>query len=267
MCAGRQSNETESESRRFKPIDTGVATVWDRQTTETADLLGELVNEFNAANDGLDIKLVHNGNYGDIYRKVTSGIQAGVLPAMSVAYETMTSEYVRKGAVAELDPYLQHPEWGYTEEELDDFFPALLETNRYAEFGGKTYSFPFTKSVLLMYTNRRVLREVGIDAPPATWVEFLDQCRRIKSARGNAPLSLDVSASTFVAMVYSRGGEVMNGREPRFDSPEARETLAFLETLVKEGLVYQNQPNTFEDQTSFGQDRLAFNFRPSSTGS
>lgn len=261
-CGGSDSS---SGPRTFRPVNDDVATVWDRQTTETAELLGEFVNEFNDANPGLDIKLVHNGNYGDIYRKVTTGIQAGVLPAMAVAYETMTSEYVRKGAAVELDSFIADPEVGLSEDDLNDFFPALIQTNQYPEFGGKTYSFPFTKSVLLMYTNQRVLREAGIAAPPKTWDEFLDQCRRIKTATGNAALSVDVSASTFVAMVYSMGGEVMNGREPLFDSPEALQALQLIETLVEEGLAYQNQPGTFEDQTSFGQDRLAFNFRPSSS--
>lgn len=252
-------------SGSFRPIDPEAATVWDRQTTETADLLGQIAREFNESHGGLDIKLVHTGNYGDIYRKVTAGIQARVLPAMAVAYETMTSEYVRKGAVAELDPFIADPELGLSEEEFADYFPALIQTNRYPEFGGKTYSFPFTKSVLLMYVNQRVLRRAGIEAPPETWPEFLDQCRRIKSITGNPALSVDVSASTFVAMVYSMGGEVLDDRRPQFASAEAVAALELLETLVNEGLAYQNPPNTFEDQTSFGQDRLAFNFRPSSS--
>lgn len=264
-CSGPPATHAPSESREFRPIDPAVATIWDRQTTETAQLLGELVSEFNAAGEGLDVRVVHNGNYADIYRKVTASIQAGVLPAVAVAYETMTSEYIRKGAVAELDSFIAHPELGYSDEELEDFFPALLQTNQYPEFDGKTYSFPFTKSVLMMYTNQRVCRLAGIQAPPRTWPEFLEQCRQVKRVTNNPPLSLNVSASTFVAMVYSRGGEVMRDRTPLFESPESLDTLRFLETMVQERLIYQNQPNTFEDQTAFGQDRLAFNFRPSSS--
>lgn len=254
-----------TDQKAFRPINPNVATVWDRQTTETAELLGGIVDDFNASNDGLDVKLVHSGNYSDIYRKVTTAIQARALPAMAVAYETMTSEYVRKGAVAELDPLIAHPAVGFSEHELADFFPVLLETNRYPEFSGKTYSFPFTKSVLMLYTNRRMLRDAGIETPPRTWVAFLDHCRRIKRATGHTPLSLDISASVYVGFVYSFGGDVMVGRKPLFDSPESIQAFQLFQTMVDEGLVYQNPPGTFEDQTSFGQDRVAFNFRPSSS--
>lgn len=258
------SGNTAPENRRFVPIDPDHAVLWDRQTTETARLLKSIVEEFNGAHDGLDVRVVHTGGYGDIYRKVAASIQAGTLPAMAVAYETMTAEYIRKGAALPLSAYVQDPETGYSDAEWADFFPAVLETNRFSEYDDELYSFPFTKSVLLLYTNRRVLAAAGIDTPPRTWQEFLNASRTIKSELGITPLSLNVSASTLTAIVYSLGGDVVRGSRPHFDSPEVRKAFELLDTLVREGLVYQNQPGTYEDQTSFGQDRVAFNFRPSS---
>ncbi len=41
--------------------------------------------------------------------------------------------------------------------------------------------------------------------------------------------------------------------------------LKLLETLFSEDLAYQNPPRTFNDQTAFGNDQIAFSFRPSSS--
>lgn len=248
----------------FAPIDSSVAAFWDRQTTETAGLLRALVEEFNAAYDGVPVKVVQSGNYTDIYRKVTASIRAGKLPSMAVAYESMTAEYVRSGAVVAMDGFIEDREKGLSSAELADFFPAVLETNRFAELGGKMYSFPFTKSVLMLSFNKRVLAEAGIEAPPATWDEFLAQCRTIKKETGKRAWAVDVDASTIDGMIFSMGGEVLVGRETQFDSQESIRVFELLETLVREDLVYQIPPRTFNDETDFAHDQIAFSIRSSS---
>ena len=57
---------------------------------------------------------------------------------------------------------VRDPEIGLSHEDLNDFFPGMIETNVYPQLDGKMYSFPFTKSVLMMYFNKRVLRSAGI---------------------------------------------------------------------------------------------------------
>jgi sn-glycerol 3-phosphate transport system substrate-binding protein len=157
-----------TRARTFKPINTEAATFWDRQTTESAELLRRIASEFNGGRAGLPVKVEHIGGYSDIYRKVTASIQARTLPAMAVAYESMTAEYVRSGAVLALDDLMADPERGLSQTDLDDFFPAVIETNTFPELDGKMYSFPFCKSVLMMYFNKRVLAEAGIGRPPTT---------------------------------------------------------------------------------------------------
>lgn len=249
----------------FSPLDDNVVLFWDRQTTETAELLNEIADDFNAQHDGLPIKIVQSGNYGDIYRKVVAGIQAGALPGLAVAYETMIPGYVNAGALTALDDFVADPKVGLSEEELADFFPSALETNSFEELGGKMYSFPYTKSVLMLFYNDRVLKSAGIEAPPRTWTDFLDQCRKIKRSTGNTPLAVDVDASTVDGIIFSMGGEVVSGRTTLYDSPESIAAFELYETLKREELLYQITPRTFDDETSFGQDKIAFSFRTSAS--
>ncbi len=249
----------------FRPVDTTAAVLWDRQTTETGGLLRQLVAEFNAGRPGLPVKVEYAGTYNDIFRKVSASIQAGVLPAMTVSYENMTAEYIPTGAALDLDPLINDPKNGFTQAELDDFFPAALQPNKFTDFGGKTYSFPLFKSIPMLYYNKRVLAKAGFATPPATWDQFLDQCRKIKAATGKPAHAVSVDCSTVDAMIFSRGGDVVHGHEALYDSPAAVAVFEFYATLAREGLAYQIPPSTFQDNEALAKDDIAFTIRTSSS--
>ncbi len=253
-----------SGSKEFKPIDAGKVLFWDRQTTETGDLLRAIIADFNTSHPGMPLEAQYSGGYSEINRKVSASIQARTLPAMAVGYQSMTVEYVLAGAVTELDTFISDPAIGLSSADLADFFPAFIETNRYPDFGGKMYSFPFCKSVLMMYFNKRVLQEAGISAPPATWAEFLEQCRQIKAKTGKFAYAANIDASTIDGMIFSMGSDVVDGRTTLFDSPAALEVFELLETLAKEQLAYHIPPESYDDRDAFAQDRIAFVFRSSS---
>ena len=250
--------------RDYRPIETDKVVFWDRQTTEAADLLGGIIDDFNAKTDGLPVEAQYSGGYADIFRKVSVSIQAGTLPAMAVGYESMTAEYIRAGAVVPVDPFIEDPEIGLTPEDMDDFFPVVIETNRYPDFDNRMYSFPFSKSVLIMYFNRRVLAEAGINGPPETWDAFLEQCRQIRERTDKYAYAIHADASTVDGMIFSMGADVVDGKETLFDSPEALEVFRLHETLATERLAYQIPPGSYDDRDAFAQDRVAFVFRSSS---
>jgi len=260
-CGGPSADD----APRFKPIDPEVAGFWDRQTTENAALLKAIADEFNANNDGPPIKVIQSGNYADIYTKTIAAIKAKTLPAMAVAYGNMTVEYAKLNAVVDLGELMNDPEVGFTQEELDDFYPAVLEQNRYPDLDNRVFSFPYTKAVLVMYCNTDVTSAAGLERPPETWDDFLKQCRVIKQHTGKAAFSFDVDASTINGMIFSRGGDILKDGNIRYDTPEALATLEFLGKLFEEKLAYQNPPRTFSDQTAFGNDDIAFSIRPSSS--
>jgi ABC-type glycerol-3-phosphate transport system substrate-binding protein len=254
----------------FAPIDATQAVFWDRQTTETAELLRSLVAEFNAGRSGIPVAVERAGGYSEIFRKVSASIQARRLPAMAVSYESMTAEYAGSGAVAPLDALVQDPATGFSPEELEDFFPAVLASNRFEQFGGQLYSFPFAKSVLMLYYNKRVLAAAGIAAPPETWVEFVDQCRKIKAATGKQAHAVSVDCSTVNGLIFSMGGEVLGPEGTLYDRPEAVAVFELYETLAKEGLAFQITPGTFDDEVALVNDQVAFTlaheFRPGERG-
>ncbi len=231
----------------------------------SAELLRTMAEEFNRSHDGLPLKVERTGGYGDIFRKVSASIQARTLPAMAVSYESMTTEYVGSGAVAPLDQWLSDSEHGLSEAERDDFFPVMFETNTFAEHGGKMYSFPFAKSVLVLFFNQHLLDAAGIAGPPATWDQFLAHCRQIKARTGKYGYAIAVDCSTVDAMIFSMGGRVIEGRETQYDSAEALRVFELLDTLVREDLAYVISPGTFDDNVALSNDQVAFTLRTSAS--
>ena len=267
QCGGEPSANgpgTGASTKIFTPVDSANAVFWVRFSTEIGDLLKQIVDEYNATNKGLPIKSDYIGNYSEIYKKITAGIQARTLPAMAVSYESMTTEYIQSGAAVALDDYLARPEGGISGEELKDFFPSILASNRFPEFDNHYYSFPFSKSILVMYFNRNVMKEAGLDTPPSTWDEFLEQCRQVKAKTGKYATALTVDCSTFDGLVFSMGGAMMANGETLYDRPESIRAFKVIETLVAEKLAYQVTPGTFDDDNAMSQDNIAFSLRTSS---
>ncbi len=254
----------EPSAAGFKPIDDSAAVMWVRQTTTAEVLLNEFVDAFNADRPGLHVKIEYAGDYVDIYQKVSASIQAKTLPGMTVAYESMTTEFAMSGAVQRLDDLVADPEIGFTEAELADYFPGVLETNRYPALGGGMYSFPFSKAVLVMYFNQRVLREAGIESPPSTWDAFIAQCKTIKENTGKYGYAIDIDCSTLDGFLMSLGGDIVTEDGRAFAGPGMLHVFEMLRFLVDEDLAYLTPPRTFEDRSAFAQDEVAFTFRSSS---
>lgn len=252
-----------SSSGDYRPISADQVVFWDRQTTETAQLLQKITDAFNDSQEGLPVRIETTGNYGEIYRKVMASIQARQLPAMAVSYESMTAQYAASGAVLPLDAYVSAASGGLSPEELADFFPAVLESNYYSDYDGQLLSFPFSKSVLMLYANHRVLRSAGIETPPRTWDEFLQQCRTIRQKTGKPAYAISVDCSTISGMIFSMGGELVVDGVFQYDQPAARQAFGLLETLMEEELAYQIQARTFDDEVAFARDDVAFTIRTS----
>lgn len=264
-CGGSGSSRDHGDStqRSFAPLDPANTLFWVRFTAETADALRDIVDNFNSDWHGPPVVADYIGGYGQIYTKVSASIQAGSVPAMAVSYESMTADYAAAGAVVPLDAFIADPALGLTQEDLADFHAAVLESNRFDELGGGMYSFPFAKSVLMLYFNKRVMAEAGIDTPPRTWDEFLEQSRAVKASTGKFAYALDVDCSTFNAFLMSKGGAILKNGRPQYDSPEAIAVLQLYETLIQEGLAYQIPKGSWDDEAALAQDEIAFRFRSS----
>ena len=62
---------------------------------------------------------------------------------------------------------------------LKSFFPAFMENS---QTGGKTWGIPFQRSTIVLYWNKEMFKEAGLDPEPRrprTWTEMLDYAQKL----------------------------------------------------------------------------------------
>lgn len=238
---------------------------WHTLRGEYADLFAKIVADFNAQSDTGSVQLQYVGSYDDVFRKCSLAIKGGGLPTLATAYESMVTEYVGANCVVDLDRYLTDPGIGFDLASVADIFPVFIDANRYGAFGNRLYSFPFTKSVLMVYYNAEMFSSIGCDTFPETWDALIEASRRIRDKFGIPAYSLSVDASTFDALVLSCGGPIITDdqRTTFFDAPHGRRAFGILAAMAKEKLLKTTAIDSYDDRLDFLNKRCAFHIRSS----
>ena len=213
--------------------------LWHTQTKAQAEALTQIAAGFGKVAATASVKLEYVGGYADLHRGVLASIQAGSTPDMGTIYESMVPDYVQANVIVPLDDFVKDPADGLSKDDLDDIYPAFLETNRFPSYQNKLLGFPFTKSVEVTYHNLDRLRAAGIAEPPATWDEFAAAARKVAKG-GVKGWGFWPDASAFDAMVYSRGGAVLGPdlTTVTFGGRVGLSILSYLADGIREGWIY-----------------------------
>ena len=237
-----------------------VVTYWYQHSRSREEALQAMIQEFNSTNEwGITVQGEYAGHYGEIYNKIVAGIPSGEVPDMAVAYQNQAATYATQGAVVELTPYIESEKWGFTSEEMDDFFPFVHQGDYLPQFDGR-YGFPPNRSMEVLYYNEDWLHELGYDHPPRTWEEFKEMaCAASDPEAGTYGYEFSIDTSTFADWVFNRGGQMINEDATAyvFDGPAGLEALMFLQELFNEGCAIL-ETERYGDQADFGVGKVLF---------
>lgn len=253
---------------------------WHQHSGAREAQLEEIVDNFNATNPyGIIVEARNEGGYNDIYNKMIAGLTTGDLPGLTVAYQNQAAAYMVADGLVSLDPYINHPEVGLTEAELNDFFQAFLEGDRLPQFGNQAFGFPPNRSMEMLYYNAEWLDElyeaghISFQGPPATPEQFEEAvCAAAEHPFSKNPdpgttmgYQVRTDASNYAALVFARGGDIYDYENNRFtlDTPEAIDGLSQMQRLLQEGCAARIAER-FGDQTDFGNGKVLFTMGSSS---
>ncbi len=181
-------------------------------------------------------------------------------PELVVAYQNQAATYAVNDALVDMNVYVKDPKWGLGQD-ISDFFAGFINQDVNAQFGGKRLGFPPNRSLEVMYVNMSLLKSVGIAAPPKTWDEFAEDCRKVTNKdKGTYGYALDnLDASNVFAFLISRGGDFAraDGKGYTLNTPLMKATMLFMRGLVKQGYA-RKIPKKYDDQTDFGNGLAAF---------
>ena len=196
-------------------------------------IIDGLAADFEKENPGIKVKPIYAGTYQETIVKALTAHKAGDPPVTSVLLSTDMFTLIDEDAIVPIDSVATSAEdraW------LKAFFPAFMMNS---QTGGKIWGVPFQRSTVVLYWNRELFKEAGLDPnrPPATWQEMLDYAQKLtkRDGAGNTTQwGIQVPSSGFPYWLFQgfttqNGVELMNaaGDTTYYDKPEVIEALQF----------------------------------------
>jgi len=236
---------------------------WHTQTGVNGEKINALIKDFQAKTPNVTVNAQYVGSYDQLFQKLQTAVAGSQTPDVAVAYENQVSDYNQANVIVPLEDYVKSQKYGLPKDDWADILQTYRYDNFYAGYGNKLLSFPFTKSVLMMYYNADKLKEAVV-AVPQTWDEFQKAAKAVTKGDTKG-YAIGVDTSLFVDMVYSRGGQVLSEDQKKwlFNNQQGVDSLALFQNMLKDGSAYQISKQ-YADQTDFGAGRAAFTLSSSS---
>jgi len=213
-------------SANYVPAQKVTLNFWHSYSGPRALLFESLVKEFMAENPMIEIKLTYGGNLFTMRDKLLTAVGGGSGPDIAEIDSFWTPIFADAGALTDLAPYMAAT--GY---DTTDLMDACLASISYKN---KFWSIPFNLSNIVLYYNKKMFKEAGLDpeAPPTTWEQVIEYGKKLTRDRNNDGV-IDQWGITFpvkanfgsvwywLAFIWQQGGELYNAEQTTttFNSP------------------------------------------------
>ena len=206
--------------------------------------IDQFANDFNKENPTIKVSPIYAGSYQDTIVKALTANKAGTPPVASVLLSTDTFTLIDEDAIVPIDNFVKTPDdkaW------LAGFYKAFLLNG---QVSGKTWGVPFQRSTVVLYWNKELFKEAGLDAnkPPQTWAEMTAMSQKLtkKDASGKVTqYGVQIPSSGFpywlVQGLTTQNDVILSndaGTQTKFDDPRVIEALQYWIDLSKKHSVH-----------------------------
>jgi sn-glycerol 3-phosphate transport system substrate-binding protein len=207
--------------------------------------ISKMVEDFEREHQDVKVRPIYTGTYKDSIAKSLTAHRSGTPPDLAVLFAVDMYTLIDADAIVPFDELVEGAEgkaW------LKDFYPALMANSRAA---GKTWGIPFQRSTILLYWNKQMFREAGLDPerPPQNLAEMTKYAQQLTRREPDGTVSrwgVQIPSSgfpywLFQGLVTANGAALMNpaGTQTYFDRPEVVEALQYWVDLSR---VHKVQP-------------------------
>jgi sn-glycerol 3-phosphate transport system substrate-binding protein len=153
---------------------------WHAMSGELRKQVERLAADFNASQSQYRVIPSYKGSYTETVTAAIFAFRSRSQPAIvqvnEIATATMTAA---KGAI--------YPVFELMRDEQEAFSPAAYlpaVSGYYADVDGNMLSFPFNASTPILYYNKKLFRDAGLDpeVAPKTWPEVGDAAKKLRAA-------------------------------------------------------------------------------------
>src|SRR5215204_4871809 len=200
--------------------------------------------EFEKENRSIKVKPIYSGTYQESITKALTAHKSGTPPVTSVLLSTDIFTLIDEDAIVPIDGFIRTDDdrkW------MSSFFPSFMLNS---QTPGKIWGVPFQRSTIVLYWNKELFKEAGLDPEkaPDTWQEqtaFAEKLTK-RDASGNATQwGVQIPSSGFPYWLFQglttpAGAILMNPEGDRtfYDKPEVVEALQYWVDLSRKHRVH-----------------------------
>ena len=244
-CSNKTDGGSEEDSDKI------TVTFWHSMSGENGTNFEEIVEEFNNQSDNVHIEPVYQGSYTDLITKIRAMGNTDEAPAIIQASGTNRKYLAESDFVEPMQKFIDE----------EDFDTSQLEENALNRYviDDTLYSMPFSTSNAVMYYNKDLFKEAGLDPdnPPQTFSEIEDAAQKIKNATGNYGFTM-ATIGWYFEQLLANQGELYLDNDNGF-SGEPTKSLVNEEAgqMIFQWLDNMNKAETFKNYGSDWEDPRA----------
>ncbi len=168
---------------------------------------------------------------GSYNSKLLTQLAGRTAPDVFIVFSPFTMvEYAQRGTLLDLAPFLEKDK----DFEIDEIHPSLSKDYTYQ---GKIYAIPGGCNVVVLYYNKRLFDEAGVDYPDETWTweTVIEEAQKLttKGEAGRVQQFGVFFGGEWRNYIKMNGGNIWNEDKTRctINSHESREAIQLLKDL------------------------------------
>ena len=187
----------------------------------------------------INIEIWHQP-WGDYFTQLQTLWAAGEAEAIpDVLFLSPITNYATDGVLEPLDSYIAD-----TDYDTEDFWPGLLD---FAMYDGTIYGFPRDIGLEVLYYNKDIFDEVGVEYPTEDWtwddLQAANEALAIVSPSGRVSrYALGMEGGKYQLWVGQNGGSILddmvNPTSCTLDEPEAVEAITFFADMMNNNYAF-----------------------------
>lgn len=239
----------------------GTIRIWTFLSAEGSSprevVLREVIEQFTQQNPGIQV-VVEAQPFQELETKFVAATAQNRAPDIIWMRDTFLNLVKDRNALINLDDSLSE---AFKTDALPDLYPVFANKSVIDGFRTSLPIWPSPAQVL--FYRKDALAEVGLDAPPQSWEEFIPVAGKLSvgDRLGFGLPTNDNSVSAFINIMTGFGSSIFDAQTGQFDvtGPEAVETANVVRQLVAVGALSSTLLNAMGDdiQDQFAAGRFA----------
>lgn len=226
----------------------------------------EKVNEFNAADNGIEVEMIFIASEADYLNRLATDVAAGDCPNIFVEYGgSRVLDYLQAGMLLDMTEYYEEdPDW------YNSVYPTMWTPCVFDSYGyDGIYGIPFACYQVVLVYNQKYLDQCGLEVP-TTWDELM-HCCEVLQENGIQPFKIGEGDNYRFGHLFSNlaitkyGPEVaeqIGSREIGYDSEEAKSIYQMIIDAYSKGYLGENvlSASGSEERAFMGAGDMCFTY-------